>query len=109
MMIAVAILALVLGGVIGMNEMERRADLLRKEADYHRLKEEGLEAEAANLEAFAEDPWARLTSGARNDAIQRARAYRRAARHHARLRMRYERAAMDPWLTLESDSAAPGR
>jgi hypothetical protein len=109
MMIAVAIVALLLGGMVGMNAMDRRSDLYRKEAEYHRLKEEGLEAEAAHLEASAENPWARLTPEARNDAIRRARASRRAARHHTRLRMRYEGAAMDPWLALEPDSATPGR
>ena len=52
----VAITAVLLGGVIAMNKLDRRADHLRKEAEYHRRIEESFEAEAAYLESLASDP-----------------------------------------------------
>jgi hypothetical protein len=52
----VAITAVLFGGVIGMNELDRRADHLRKEAEYHRRSEQSFEAEAAYLESLASDP-----------------------------------------------------
>ena len=56
MMVAVAAIAMVLGGFIGMNELDRRADYCRKEAEYHRRMQEESEAEAAYWEALASDP-----------------------------------------------------
>jgi hypothetical protein len=55
MMIAVAAVALILGGVISMNELDRRADFCRKKAEYHRRREEILAAQAAYLESTAQD------------------------------------------------------
>ena len=126
--------------------LDRRADLSRKEAESHRLREQGLEASADHLESIARNPWREaqlpsalyqagrwsqqqalemererssgplpsarfkeLAAEARRDAIQAARAYREAARHHARQRRRYEHVAMDPWLTIQPDPATPGR
>jgi hypothetical protein len=144
MMIAVAVVAVILGGIIGMTELDRRADLFRKEAEYHRRREQYLETQAAYLEVLAGESWkapgllpaleqegresrgraiameleasfgppsrARLkpsASEARRDAIRGARAYRRASRYHARERERYERAAMDPWSSIEPDPPEP--
>jgi hypothetical protein len=50
-----------------------------------------------------------LASEARKEAIQAAQAYQKASEQHARERKRYERVAMDPWISIESGSAAPGR
>jgi hypothetical protein len=56
MMVAVAAVALALGGIIGMNELDRRADHCRKEAEYHRRMEQESEAKAVYWEALASDP-----------------------------------------------------
>jgi hypothetical protein len=104
MMIAVAVVALVLGGFVGFNELDRRADRFRKEAEYHRSREERLAAEAAELESLARNP--QMAALARNDAIQKARAYRRMARQHARERNRCERVVIEPWIGVEPEPLA---
>jgi hypothetical protein len=104
MMLAVAVLALILGGVVGMDELDRRADRFRKEADYHRSREERLTAEAAELESLARNP--RMAAEVRSDAIQRARAYRTMARRHGRERNRCERVVVEPWLGVEPEPLA---
>jgi hypothetical protein len=55
-MIAVAALALMLGGVIGIHELDRRADLFRRDADYHHRRRDALAGEASYLEVLASDP-----------------------------------------------------
>jgi hypothetical protein len=52
----VAITAVLVSGVIGMNELDRRADHLRKKAEYYRRCEESLETQATYLESLARDP-----------------------------------------------------
>jgi hypothetical protein len=56
MMVVVAVIAMVLGAIIGMNELDRRADHCHKEAEYHRRTEQESEEKAAYWEALASDP-----------------------------------------------------
>jgi hypothetical protein len=56
MLIAVAVMALLIGSGIAMNELDRRTDLFSKEADDHHRRQVELAAEAADLESLAGDP-----------------------------------------------------
>jgi hypothetical protein len=56
LMIVVAIVALVLGAVVGVDELSRRANLFLDEAQAHRRMEEESEAKAVDWEALASNP-----------------------------------------------------
>jgi hypothetical protein len=55
-MIAGAAAALLLGGVSGINELDRRSNSFHKNAAYHRQRQEELDSDAAYLEGLATDP-----------------------------------------------------
>ena len=55
-MIGVAVVALVLGAICGLHELNRRADRFLNETNSHRRMEEELEAKAAYWEALASNP-----------------------------------------------------
>jgi hypothetical protein len=52
----VAVVALALGGAVGIRAMDRRADFLRRQADYHGRMERELAGRAADWDALANDP-----------------------------------------------------
>ena len=79
MMIAVAAVAVVLGGVAAMEELDRRTDLFRKEAEYHRVREELWASEANDLESRVRNT--PMAPKARKDAIEKVQAYRRMSRY----------------------------
>ncbi len=55
-MIAVVVLTLIPLEILAINELIRRAEHFHVEAEYHRVKEERLRAEAVELESLVSDP-----------------------------------------------------
>jgi hypothetical protein len=142
MMATAAAVALVLGGLIAIRDLERRAVLYNREAAHHGFLEDHLRGSVGYLESLASDsarsyellnalakagerwreraaarlevmdresgtPGERWYPEARDFATRLARAYRQESEYHGRQKLRYARAAFEPWAHIAPDPANP--
>ena len=109
-MVAVAVVGLIMGGIVGHDRLKRRRGHLLNLARTHLLREVACHNEAnlyhaleENLrgEATYEDVYRRdYRKGRKENAIQRTR-------YHRAMVGKYRRAARYPWLPVESDPPEP--
>jgi hypothetical protein len=112
-MVAVAAVAVCLGGNAWLIKVERLSRPLRLQAEEHadtERKELGLAEDAARIVRYAKSPaWATRGWTANDVAewVQTEKQHRDAAGYYASLRRKYARASFTPWLSVEPDPPPP--
>ncbi len=109
-MIAVAVVALLIGGSIGGYRLKRFHDLFLDRAEYHammevaRRKSEHAHRELG-LQYFGFD--SASSRAVRAKALRDIEFFSRAAIHHAEMARKYGYAAQNPWLPVAADPPEP--